>query len=96
DETIDSFDDDHVKVNDPFSILQQTSFPIDDQEKEPPRVLTIAQIYHLKISEEKVRISVLIEAVNLLPELNTLKLHSLSLYEPRMLNSEELQQKIQV
>ena len=28
--------------------------------------------------------------VDLLPELNTLKIHSLSLYEPRMLNSEEL------
>ncbi len=54
------------------------------------RVLTIAQIYHLEIPEEKVHISPLIQAVNLLPELTTLKIHSLSLYEPRMLNSEEL------
>jgi hypothetical protein len=44
----------------------------------------------LEIPEEKVHTSVLIEAVNLLPELNTLKIRSLSLYEPRMLNSEEL------
>jgi hypothetical protein len=54
------------------------------------RVLTIAQIYHLEIPEEKVPVSTLIEAVNLLPELETLKIHSLSLYEPRSLNSEEL------
>ncbi len=54
------------------------------------RVLTIAQIYHMEIPEENVHIGALIQAVNLFPEVNTLKIHSLSLYEPRMLNSEEL------
>jgi hypothetical protein len=54
------------------------------------RILTIAQIYHLEISAENVPINVLLETVNLLPELNTLKIHSLSLYKPRMLNEKEL------
>jgi hypothetical protein len=58
--------------------------------RDTARVLNIAQIYHLEMSEEKLCISRIIKAVSLLPELNTLKIHSLSLYEPRMLNSEEL------
>ncbi|CAF4973866.1 unnamed protein product, partial [Rotaria sp. Silwood1] len=53
------------------------------------RVLTVAQVYDLEIPKEKIFIGTLIEIVNLLPEINTLKIHSLSLYEPRMLNSEE-------
>ena len=58
--------------------------------RDATRVLTITQIYHLEILEEKVHIRVLIEVVNLLSELDTLKIHSLSLYERRMLNSVEL------
>ncbi|CAF4243927.1 unnamed protein product [Rotaria sp. Silwood2] len=53
-------------------------------------ILTVAQIYHLEISEENVHVAALIEAVSLLPELTTLKIHSLSLRGSRMLNSEEL------
>jgi hypothetical protein len=44
----------------------------------------------LEILSENVHSNVLLETVNSLPELNTLKIHSLSLYEPRMLNDEEL------
>ncbi|CAF2902024.1 unnamed protein product, partial [Rotaria sp. Silwood2] len=54
------------------------------------RVLTVAQVYDLEIPEEKIFIGALIKILNLLPEVNTLKIHSLSLYEPRILNSEEL------
>ncbi|CAF2946029.1 unnamed protein product [Rotaria sp. Silwood2] len=53
------------------------------------RVLTIAQVYHLEIPEENIFIGALIEALNLVPELNTLKIYSLSLYEPRNLSFEE-------
>ncbi|CAF4840698.1 unnamed protein product, partial [Rotaria sp. Silwood2] len=53
-------------------------------------ILTVAQIYHLEISEENVHVAALIEAVSLLSELTTLKIHSLSLHESRTLNSEEL------
>ncbi|CAF4289127.1 unnamed protein product, partial [Rotaria sordida] len=54
------------------------------------RILTVAQVYNLEIPKEKFFIGALIRIVNLLPEVNTLKIHSLSLYEPRMLNSKEL------
>ncbi|CAF4055610.1 unnamed protein product [Rotaria sp. Silwood2] len=53
-------------------------------------VLTIAQIYHLKITEENVYVGALIEAVSLLPEFTTLKIHSLSLHKSILLNSEEV------
>ncbi|CAF1044257.1 unnamed protein product [Rotaria sp. Silwood1] len=53
-------------------------------------ILTVAQIYHLEISEENVHVGVLIGVVSLLSELTTLKIHSLSLHVPRMLNSEEI------
>ncbi|CAF2707002.1 unnamed protein product [Rotaria sp. Silwood2] len=53
-------------------------------------VLTIAQIYHLEISEENVYVNALIATISLLPELKTLKIHSLSLHKPIMLDSEEL------
>ncbi|CAF3684822.1 unnamed protein product [Rotaria sp. Silwood1] len=54
------------------------------------RVLTIAQIYHLKISEQNVYVNVLSAIISLLQELTTLKIHFLSLYKPIMLDSEEL------
>jgi len=53
-------------------------------------ILTVAQIYHLKIPEKAIFIGVLIVLMNLLPELNTLKIHSSKLHEPRKLNDEEL------
>jgi hypothetical protein len=42
------------------------------------RVLSISQIYHLEILQKKVSMSVLIQAVNRLPDITTLKIHSLS------------------
>jgi hypothetical protein len=54
------------------------------------RVLSIEQIYHLEISEEFFFIGILIQVINVLPELSTLKLHSLSLDQPRNLCFEEL------
>ncbi|CAF3684731.1 unnamed protein product [Rotaria sp. Silwood1] len=53
-------------------------------------VLTIAQIYHLEISEENVYVNALIGIISLLPELTTLKIHSLSLHKPIVLGSKEL------
>ena len=43
------------------------------------RVLPIGRIYHLEISEEKIPFTNLIQTTNLIPELETLKTHSLSL-----------------
>ncbi|CAF1303611.1 unnamed protein product [Rotaria sordida] len=47
-------------------------------------------MYDLEISKEKFFIGTLIKIVNLLLKVNTLKIHFLPLYEPRMLNSKEL------
>ncbi|CAF2855218.1 unnamed protein product [Rotaria sp. Silwood2] len=44
----------------------------------------------MKISQENVDVRTLIEVLSLFTELTTLKIHSLSLHEPTMLNSEEL------
>ncbi len=54
------------------------------------RALTVAQYYHLEIPENEIFNGALIRAVALLPELTTLKIHSLSLYEPRDLCEEEI------
>ncbi|CAF4688854.1 unnamed protein product, partial [Rotaria sp. Silwood2] len=45
--------------------------------EETKHILTITQIYHLKILEKKISIPVLIQVVNLLPDITTLKIHSL-------------------
>jgi hypothetical protein len=55
------------------------------------RVLSIEQIYHLEITEQTIFIGSLIRTINLLPELNTLKVHSLSLDQPRELCAEEIE-----
>jgi hypothetical protein len=52
-------------------------------------ILAVAQIYHLEIRKRKVFIDTLIEIINCLPELNSLKIHSLSLYEPSNSYEEE-------
>jgi len=44
------------------------------------RILTIAQIYHLDISE-KISFRLLLDIIDLLPELNTLKINSITLGE---------------
>ena len=55
-----------------------------------PRILSIEQIYHLEIPPENIDINLLLETINLLPELNTLKIYSVSLYERRILNNKEI------
>jgi len=52
-------------------------------------ILAVAQIYHLDILKRKVFINILIKIINRLPELNSLKLHSLSLYDPSNSYDEE-------
>jgi len=47
-------------------------------QKQIEHVLTITQIYHLEILEKDFLMPYLIEAVNLLPNITTLKIHSLS------------------
>ncbi|CAF1493698.1 unnamed protein product [Rotaria sordida] len=54
------------------------------------RVLSLVQIYYLEIPKEKIFIGILLQIIDLLPELNSLKLHSLSLSEPRVLCEEEV------
>ena len=53
------------------------------------RALTVAQFYHLEIPEKKIFIGALIKAVDLLSELNSLKIHSLLLEQPKNLCEEE-------
>lgn len=57
---------------------------------ENERILTITQIYHLEILEKNISIPVLIRAVNLLPNIITLKIHSLSTNETTELTVKEL------
>ncbi|CAF1035572.1 unnamed protein product [Rotaria sp. Silwood1] len=51
--------------------------------------LTIALFYHLDIKNKEFDIGALIKAIHLLPELDTLKIHSLSLNQTNVLNFEE-------
>ncbi len=53
-------------------------------------ILTVAHIYHLEIPEEKVFVGRLIQITNSLRELQSLKIHSLSLRRSRDTNTEEL------
>ncbi|CAF4202579.1 unnamed protein product, partial [Rotaria sordida] len=54
------------------------------------RILSIGQIYYLEIPNKKIFIGILIQIIDLLPELNSLKIHSLSLSEPRDLCEDEV------
>ncbi|CAF4103996.1 unnamed protein product [Rotaria sp. Silwood2] len=54
------------------------------------RVLTITRIYHLEIHQRKISIPVLIQIINLLPDIITLKIYSLSTDETEELNVKEL------
>jgi hypothetical protein len=56
-----------------------------------PSILSIGQIYHLEIPKHPIFIGSLIRTTILLPELNTLKVHSLSLDGPRELCAEEIE-----
>ncbi len=44
-------------------------------------ILTVVQIYHLEYSEDTICIDELIEIIDLLPDLNSIRIHSLSLTE---------------
>ncbi|CAF1311306.1 unnamed protein product, partial [Rotaria sordida] len=57
--------------------------------KEIQRVLTRTKIYHLEILEKKVSISALIQIVNLLPDIISLKIHSLSIHKTTELTLKE-------
>jgi hypothetical protein len=54
------------------------------------RALSIVQYYHLEIRNDKIFHGALMQVVNCLSELHTLKIHSLSLEEPRDLCEEEV------
>ena len=54
-------------------------------------VLTISQIYHLEIAEEKIFIGLLIQIIDCLPLLDSIKIHSLSLYGSRNLTEKEIE-----
>jgi hypothetical protein len=51
------------------------------------RALKIAQIYYLEIIEEKISIEKLIKIIELLPDLHTLRIYSLSLHQSKTLFS---------
>jgi hypothetical protein len=53
-------------------------------------ILNVTQIHHLEISHEKILIDILIQITNSLPQVNTMKIHSLSLDQPRDSETEEL------
>ncbi|CAF4894768.1 unnamed protein product, partial [Rotaria sp. Silwood1] len=53
-------------------------------------VLIMSKIYHLEVPAKKVSIPALIQAVNLLPNITTLKIHSLSTDETTELTFKEL------
>ena len=54
------------------------------------RALKIAQIYHLIITRENISIAILIQTIQLLPDLQTLTIYSLSLDPYRPFSSKEL------
>jgi hypothetical protein len=54
------------------------------------RALTLSQFYHMKILEKTIFIGALIQSVDVLSELKSLKIHSLSLDQPRKLCEEEV------
>jgi hypothetical protein len=54
-------------------------------------ILSVGQIYHVEIPKQEIFIGSLIRTINLLPELDTIKIHSLSLDQPRELCDEEIQ-----
>jgi hypothetical protein len=54
------------------------------------RILSIAKIYHLEISQPQIFIDLLIRIINFLPELHSLKIHSLSYNESNNFGTEEL------
>ncbi|CAF4965151.1 unnamed protein product [Rotaria sp. Silwood1] len=54
------------------------------------RILTITHIYHLYILQKKISISTLIQTFALLPDITTLKIHSLSIDKTNESTAEEL------
>lgn len=54
------------------------------------QILRVTPIYHVETFEKMLFIGILIHMINTLPELNTIKIYSLSLDLPRKLTTEEL------
>lgn len=87
----------NIQFNDPLSkstrlIITDISSP-ESQElinMHINRALTVAQIYHLVIEDEQIFNGTLRKAVNLLPDLMTLDIYSLSFEESRELCEEEV------
>jgi len=53
-------------------------------------ILSLTQIHHLEISDEKTLVDILMEITNALPQVTTMKLHSLSLDQATELETDEL------
>ncbi len=53
-------------------------------------ILNVTQIHHLEISHEKTLVDILMEITNALPQVTTMKLHSLSLDQARDSETDEL------
>jgi hypothetical protein len=54
------------------------------------QVLSVTQIHHLEISEEKLCFDILMQITNSLPQVTTMKIHSLSLDQARDSETDEL------
>jgi hypothetical protein len=54
------------------------------------RILTIGQIYHLEFSKSKIFTGLLIQIIDLLPDVITLKIHSLACREPANLSKNKI------
>jgi hypothetical protein len=85
-----------ISVNSPLEISKTTTLTITsvnfDEEISVyiKRVLTIAQIYQLDISVYEFFIDTLIQLIDLLPDLTTLTINSLTYYKPGNIHAEKL------
>ncbi|CAF3670838.1 unnamed protein product [Rotaria sp. Silwood1] len=88
-ETNDNIIDCSTFINLTFECIPDSIFD-EERSKEIERVLTITKIYYLEILEEDLSIPVLIQIINLLPNITTLKIHSLSTDKTTELTLKEL------
>ncbi|CAF0898109.1 unnamed protein product [Rotaria sp. Silwood1] len=73
-----------------YSTNLTLKFIYDSILKEIERILTITNIYHLEIFEKEMSIPILIQIVNRLSEITTLKIHSLSTDNTAQITLEEI------
>ncbi|CAF3770227.1 unnamed protein product [Rotaria sp. Silwood1] len=88
-ETKDNIIDCSAFINLTFERISDSIFD-EEGSKKIERILTITQIYYLEILEKELSIPVLIQVINLLPNITTLKIHSLSTDETTELTVKEL------